>query len=149
MLLKWFNAREATEVGSALADDFLQSASRSSGTRRQETRSGPQGQELQKLLMRVDREAGPLKLNLIKRAALANSFKWRLLEKGVEQPLVDELTQVLVLRLTANQASSVPSDQAAAGSKRRSGSRQAQALHPRGSVLLAGGASAAALARCQ
>src|SRR5947207_7823757 len=88
MLLKWFNAREATEVGSALADDFLQSASRSSGTRRRETRSGPQGQDLQKLLRRVDREAGPLKLNLIKRAALANSFKWRLLEKGVEQQLV-------------------------------------------------------------
>src|SRR5947207_703541 len=87
MLLKWFNAREATEVGTALADDFA-FASRPSGTRRQKTRSGPQGHELQKLLMRVDREAGPLKLNLIKRAALANSFKWRLLEKGVEQQLV-------------------------------------------------------------
>ncbi len=130
MLLKWFNAREATEVGTALADDFvLQSASRSSGTRRQEIRSGPQGQELQKLLHRVDREARPLKLNLIKRAALANSFKWRLLEEGVEQQLVDELTQALVLRLTARQASSVPSNQAAAGSKRRSGSRDVQALH--------------------
>src|SRR5437879_309312 len=145
MLLKWFNAGEATEVGSALADDFLQSASRSSGTRRQGTRSRSQGQDLQKLLMRVDREAGPLKLNLIKRAALANSFKWRLLEKGVEQPLVDELTQVLVLRLTANQASSVPSDQAAAGSKRRSGSREARALHTRGSEFLARGAYAEAL----
>ena len=146
MLLKWFNAREATEVGTALADDFvLQSASRSSGARRQETGSGPQGQELQKLLMRVDREAGPLKLNLIKRAALANSFKWRLLEKGVEQQLVDELTQALVLRLTARQASSVPSATAAPGSKRRSGSREAQALHTRGSEFLAGGAYAEAL----
>jgi tetratricopeptide (TPR) repeat protein len=135
MLLKWFNAREATEVGTALADDFVL-ASRS---------SGPQGQELQKLLRRVDREAGPLKLNLIKRAALANSFKWRLLERGVEQPLVDELTQVLVVRLTANQASSDPSDQAAAGSKRRSGTREVQALHTRGSELLARGAYAEAL----
>src|SRR6266446_6941720 len=143
MLLKWFNAREATEVGSALADDFLQSASRSSGTRRQGTRSGSQGQDLQKLLRRVDREAGPLKLNLIKRAALANSFKWRLLEKGVEQQLVDELTDALVLRL--NQANSVPSDQAAAGSKRRSGSRPVQALHTRGNELLARGAYAEAL----
>src|SRR6184192_177770 len=134
MLLKWFNAREATEVGSALADDFLQSASRSSGTRRRETRSGPQGQDLQKLLRRVDREAGPLKLNLIKRAALANSFKWRLLEKGVEQQLVDELTHALVLRL--NQANSVPSDRAAEGLGRRSGSRPVQALHTRGNELL-------------
>src|SRR2546429_6592582 len=92
MLLKWFNAREATEVGTALADDFV-FASRPSGTRRRETRSGPQGQELQKLLMRVDREAGPLKLNLIKRAALANSFKWRLLDKGVEPPAFADLKQ--------------------------------------------------------
>src|SRR5437016_7674570 len=135
MLLKWFSAREATEVGSALADDFLQSASRSSGTRRQGTQSGPQGQDLQKLLRRVDREAGPLKLNLIKRAALANSFKWRLLEKGVEQQLVDELTHALVLRL--NQANSVPSDQAAERLERRSGSRPVQALHTRGNALLA------------
>jgi len=145
MLLKWFNAREATEVGSALADDFLQSASRSSGTRRQGTRSGPQGQDLLKLLRRVDREAGPLKLNLIKRAALANSFKWRLLEKGVEQQLVDELTQALVLRLTSNQANPVSSDQAAEGLKRRSGSRHVQALHTRGNELLARGAYAEAL----
>src|SRR5437763_7623531 len=145
MLLKWFNAREAAEVGSALADDFLQSASRSSGTRRQGTRSGPQGQDLLKLLRRVDREAGPLKLNLIKRAALANSFKWRLLEKGVGQQLVDELTHALVLRLTANQANSVPSEQAAEGLKRRSGSRPVQALHTRGNELLARGGYAEAL----
>ena len=134
MLLKWFNAREATEVGSALADDFLQSASRSSGTRRRETRSGPQGQDLQKLLRRVDREAGPLKLNLIQRAALANSFKWRLLEKGVEQQLVDELTQALVLRLTSNQGSTLPSGKGSGGSK-----RDAQDLHTRGHALLGRG----------
>ena len=134
MLLKWLNAREATEVGTALADDFvLQSASGSSGTRRQETRFDAQGQELQKFLhkflQRVDREARPLKLNFFKRAKLANSFKWRLLEKGVEQQLVDELTQALVLRITGNQDSSVPSHQTAPGSTRRSRARDAQALH--------------------
>ena len=52
---------------------------------------------LQKFLQRVDREARPLKLNLLKRAKLANTFKWRLLEKGVEQQLADELTRALVL----------------------------------------------------
>jgi tetratricopeptide (TPR) repeat protein len=145
MLLKWFNAREATEVGAVLADDFVLLSSSGSGTRRQERSSGRQAQELQKLLQRVDREAGPLKLNLIKRAALANSFKWRLLEKGVERQLVEELTQALVLRLTANQGGSVPTDRAAAGSKRRSGSREVQALRTRGSELLARGAYAEAL----
>jgi len=146
MLLKWLNAREATEVGTALADDFvLQVASGSSSTRRQETRFGAQGQELQKFLQkflqRVDREARPLKLNLFKRAKLANSFKWRLLEKGVEQQLVDELTQALVLRLTGDQAA----HKTAPGSTRRSRSRDAQALHTRGNELLARGAYAEAL----
>jgi tetratricopeptide (TPR) repeat protein len=150
MLLKWLNAREATEVGTALADDFvLQSASGSSSTRRQETRLGAQGQELQKFLhkflQRVDREARPLKLNLFKRAKLANSFKWRLLEKGVERQLVDELTQALVLRLTGNQGSPVRSHKTVPGSTRRSRARDAQALHTRGSELLARGAYAEAL----
>jgi tetratricopeptide (TPR) repeat protein len=136
MLLKWLNAREATEVGAALADDFvLHSKSGSAATRRKGVKPGAQGQELQRFLQRflqrVDREARPLKLNLFKRAKLANSFKWRLLEKGVESQLVDELTQALVLRLGANQPSAVPSGQEAVGSK-----RDTRDLHARGHELL-------------
>jgi tetratricopeptide (TPR) repeat protein len=139
MLLKWFNAREATEVGTALADDFvLESVSGSADKRGQGDKLQAQGQELQKLLhrflRRVEREVRPLKLNLFKRAKLANSFKWRLLEKGVEQPLIDELTQALVLRLTSNQGSALPSGKGSGGSK-----RDAQDLHTRGQALLGRG----------
>ena len=97
-MLKWLDAREATAVGTALADDFhQQSAARlPRGVARQK---GPEG-ELQKFMHRVDQAVRPLKLNFFKRAKLANSFKWRLLEKGVEQELVDELTRALVLRLS-------------------------------------------------
>src|SRR5215469_10316643 len=106
-MLNWLNTREATEAGIALADDFvLQTAGASAGARPK----GAAGQQLEKFmqrfLQRVDREARPLQLNVFKRAKLANSFKWRLLEKGVEKPIVDELTQALVLRLTASKATS-------------------------------------------
>jgi len=105
-MLNWLNSREATEAGVALADDFvLQTAGASSGARQK----APAGKQLEKFMQRflqgVDRTARPLQLNVFKRAKLANSFKWRLLEKGVEKEIVDELTQALVLRLTSGQAS--------------------------------------------
>jgi tetratricopeptide (TPR) repeat protein len=151
MLLKWLNASDATEVGTGLADFVLQSDSGSAGIRRKadKPQAQAQAQELQKFLQkffqRVDHEVRPLKLNLLKRAKLANSFKWRLQEQGVEQQLVDELTQALVLRLTSNPGGAASSDKAASGVKRGSGSRAAQALHARGSELLARGEFAEAL----
>lgn len=102
-MLKWLDTSEATAAGVALADDFyLQSGSRLPRARGREAGQEPELQKfLQKFLQRVDQAARPLKLNVLKRAKLANSFKWRLREKGVEQELVDELTRALVLRLTA------------------------------------------------
>ena len=104
MLFKWLDASEAAQVGATLAEDFFVQTSGPSGARRKEA-SRPQGQELQKFLQKflqqVDRAAQPIKLNFFKRAKLANSFKWRLLDKGVDKELVEELTQALVLRLTA------------------------------------------------
>lgn len=109
MLLKWLRASEANEVGTALADGVVvQTEPGGSGRSR---KAGTQQKDLQKFLQtflqRVDRETQPLRLNVFKRASIANSFKWRLQEKGVEQKLVDELTQALVLRLTTRPA--VPS----------------------------------------
>jgi tetratricopeptide (TPR) repeat protein len=135
MLLKWFNTSEVTQVGTALADDVVLHSDAGAGAMR-----GPGGNAkelekfLQKFLQRVDREARPLKLNLLKRAKLANTFKWRLLEKGVEQQLADELTRALVLRLTANLGRAATAER---GIKRRS--RDTQALHARGHEFLAKG----------
>ena len=146
MLFNWLNTREATEVGSALADDFvLQSASASPSSK--EAKPGTKDRELQKFLQRflqrVDRDARPLELNVFKRAKLANSFKWRLLEKGVEREIVDELTQALVLRLTVNQGSATRADGAVTGSTGRSG-RNVPALLLRGGEYQARGAYAEA-----
>ena len=101
-MFKWLSGREAAEVGTALADDFiLQTASGPGARQRQKRTQGQEPQQfLQKFLQRVDRETRPLKLNILRRATLANSFKWRLLEKGVEQNVVEELTRAVVLQLT-------------------------------------------------
>jgi len=146
MLFKWLDAAEATQAGTALADDFyLQSASG-----RPAAGARPQGQELQrflqKFLQRVDQAARPLELNVFKRAKLANSFKWRLLEKGVQQDLVDELTQALVMRLSGSGAAPASANPAAASAGRRSVSRNAsQALHTRGVEAMSRGAYGEAL----
>jgi tetratricopeptide (TPR) repeat protein len=93
---------------------------------------------MQWFIQGVDRTARPLHLNVFKRAKLANSFKWRLLEKGVEKEIVDKVTQALVLRLTSGQAS-LPRDDTARRSSRSSGERSAVASLTRGDEYLAGG----------
>lgn len=145
MVFNWLNGREATEVGTALADDFvLQSGSGSEGARRPETRKQDLQKFLQKFLQRVDREARPLKLNLFKRAKLANSFKWRLLEKGVEQQLVDELTQALVLRLAPSEGGGTQAGETTRQAPRKAAASAVQAQHLRANQALGRGAFAEA-----
>ncbi len=90
-------------------------------TRPRQKRTQDQGlqQFLQKFLQRVDQETRPLKLNILRRATLANSFKWRLLEKGVEQNVVEELTRALVLQLTTGRTGAPLEDAPVVMSKRR------------------------------
>jgi tetratricopeptide (TPR) repeat protein len=100
MPLDWFNTREATHVGTTLADYYLPEERASAAAGRKTTSPKNGGADLQKFLQRVARDAGPLKLNLFKRAKLLNSFKWRLLERGVDHKTVDELTDLVLLQLS-------------------------------------------------
>jgi tetratricopeptide (TPR) repeat protein len=146
MLLDWLDARDAIRVGAALADDFVtQSASASHAAPQDPRRADAQLQRLlQKFVQRVDREARLLQLNLFKRAKLANSFKWRLFEKGVEPQVVDELTQALVLRLTAARVDHSGAASADAAAEPRVAGNP-QTLLARGDEALAGGAYAEAV----
>jgi tetratricopeptide (TPR) repeat protein len=138
MLLKWLDTSEVTQLGTALADDVVLQSDAGSASRHSRGRNAQELQKfLQRFLQRVDRDAGALKLNLFKRAKLANTFKWRLLEKGVEPQLTDELTRALVLRLTPHHPKPAPSVRARV-SKRHS-SRDTRALHTKGGELLARG----------
>jgi tetratricopeptide (TPR) repeat protein len=137
MLPNWLNAREATEVGTALADDFVMQTAGPAEARHKAARPAVQSKDLQKFLQRfvqrVDRDALPLRLNLFKRAKLANSFKWRLLEKGVDREIVDELTRVLTLRLTVRVPNAHRADEPLTGKKARPSRDVQQALLNEGS----------------
>jgi hypothetical protein len=99
MLLNWLNASEAVGIGSTLADQFVPRTPPEPAKPRKKARAIEPDDELRKFLARIDSEVRPLRLNFYKRAKLANSFKWKLLQNGVEPGLVDELTRILLVRL--------------------------------------------------
>jgi Flp pilus assembly protein TadD len=148
MLLDWFNAREAAQAGTTLAEYFLSEdgASAKPGRKTQPSKNGRP--DLQRFLQRVSREAGPLKLNLFRRAKLLNSFKWRLLERGVDRDAVDELTELVLLQLSGRSLGL----EASAGTlgtravERRS-SRRVPALLSEAEARLSAGDHAEAVAR--
>jgi tetratricopeptide (TPR) repeat protein len=88
MSLEWFNARQAAEIGAALADEYAPLTGSAAS--------------MELLLRRADTEVRPLQLNLFKKAKFANSFKWRLIERGVARKAADEVTQALVVHLSQN-----------------------------------------------
>jgi tetratricopeptide (TPR) repeat protein len=145
MLLKWLDSREATELGTALADDFVlqtgpASADRGLKAAKPEAKGKDLQRFMQKFLQRVDRDARPVDLNLFKRAKLANSFKWRLLEKGIERQIVDELTQALVLRLTAKQGGQLLTSEVRGAAGRRTAAASVEGLLARGNECMTRGA---------
>jgi hypothetical protein len=98
MWLDWFSSRIATEAGNSLADHFMAATAATKG--RRPSRPAERAQAIQSFLARVDSEARPLRLGMFRKAKLANSFKWRLLDQGTDPALVDELTRMLLLRLS-------------------------------------------------
>jgi tetratricopeptide (TPR) repeat protein len=140
MIISWLNAREAAEIGVALADEFAPPAN--SDVSRGTPQSSGSG-SMEQLLRRTDSEVRPLNLNFYKKAKFANSFKWRLIENGVARETADEVTQSLVLHLSQSRipALSQNSAQAPAGRPDRA---KAQHLLRRGNNLFEQGAHAEA-----
>jgi hypothetical protein len=99
MFLNFLNASAAVEIGNSLADQFISQASPEAAKRVKKARPGEAEEELRKFVQRIDSDARPLRLNFYKRAKLANSFKWKLLQNGVKPEFVNELTRMLLLRL--------------------------------------------------
>jgi len=147
MSLGWFNSRQAAEVGAALADQFAPPTALQSITRGKKNRAQEKGAAaLPELLERAERETRALGLNFFKKATFANSFKWKLLENGVERELADEVTRRLVLHISRSQADSVPGRDSAAGPTDQAGSSKTQHLLAQGNEYLAQRAYAKAIA---
>src|SRR5580693_9490734 len=100
MLLEWFNASEAAKIGAELADQFAPQHATRAGVHDNQSASSKQGDALHALLQRADREVRGLGLNFYKKAKFANSFKWRLIENGVEPSIAHDVTQTLILHIS-------------------------------------------------
>jgi hypothetical protein len=99
MWFKHSKTSKAAEVGASLADNFINAPGEQAARKRK--KAGGEDAVVQRFLAQIDREARPLRLGIFRRAKLANTFKWRLLENGVSPETVDELTRMLLLRLSA------------------------------------------------
>jgi len=143
MILQWFDASEASNIGAALADQYaIPQIVDSSIESRELPVAGPRD-ELAEIFQRVDREIRDLRLNFYKRARLANAFKWRLLEKGVERRVADDATQRLVMRLSLD-TPSIATDETIS-TPDRSPSKVVKDLVTRGNQCMARGAYAEAI----
>jgi Tfp pilus assembly protein PilF len=89
MIFHWFNASDAETVASELADQFSPPAKDGDAA-------------LRDLLRRADTDSRLTRLNFYKKARFANSFKWRLLEKGIEPKTAARVTHSLILHLSRN-----------------------------------------------
>src|ERR1700677_4262878 len=79
MILQWFNARQASEAGAALAAKLTPAAPR------MEKSDLAAGDTLPEIVKRARSEVRDLRLNFYQRAKLANAFKWKLIENGIER----------------------------------------------------------------
>lgn len=148
MLIDWFNAREATQAGMALADCYLpDNTAPAAGKRNPQAANSNGRSDVRTLLQRVAREAAPLKLNLFKRAKLLNSFKWRLLERGVDRKTADELTELVLLQLSGGPHPGGSSAAAVTSSAERGNARRAAALFSAADACFAEGKYSEAAAR--
>jgi tetratricopeptide (TPR) repeat protein len=145
MIMQWFDASEAAKIGVELADQFAPQQESPAAPLGNQSAPRKQGAEVHEILQRVDREVRSLRLNFYKKAKFANSFKWRLLENGVEKTLADEVTQRLILHLAGNQSWSALSENANTGATDRSQPNDAKYLLMQGNRSIARGAYSEAI----
>jgi Flp pilus assembly protein TadD len=138
-MLDWFNSREATRFGAALADAYAPRAARGNTDIKANSSNA-----LEQLLRHADSEVRSLRLNFYKKAKFANSFKWRLIENGVARDIADELTQSLVLHLSRSQVPALTRDSAAEPGDRPDPAKAQVAFH-RGNKSFSKGAFAEAV----
>ena len=110
MWLKGIKSRKASEVGTSLADRFVGVPGPVKGKSGNTGRLKSPRPQMQAFLAQVDRDVAPLHLGVFRRARLASSFKWRLLDGGFEPAVADELTQLLLVRLSTKPAAPPASD---------------------------------------
>ena len=111
MWLKGTRSHKASELGTSLADTFVTAPIPVRGKSGNTGQFKSPGAQLQTFLAQVDRDVAPMQLGMFGRAKLASSFKWRLLDGGFEPTVADELTQLLLVRLSNKPATAPLGDE--------------------------------------
>jgi tetratricopeptide (TPR) repeat protein len=133
-MLGWFNTQKATELGAQLADLYLTGVTAGQAAPKKKAKPG---NVLEGVLRRADSEIRRLQLNFFKRAKLANTFKWRLLENGVERQVADEITQTLVMHVSLNRGTAAAGSGVLPSATGATSPRRAHELWELGSACLA------------
>jgi tetratricopeptide (TPR) repeat protein len=115
-MIQWFDARQASKTGAALADKLTPCAAGIDNADAARTEGA-----LQTLIKKAGSEVHGLGLNFYQRAKLANAFKWRLIENGVEKKVAHEVTQFLVVDISTDRAGQIAAAEPGP-SKERAGS---------------------------
>jgi tetratricopeptide (TPR) repeat protein len=136
MTLNWLDARDASKVGVALANDFAPDP----GLSGIKGSSGDLTDALRRLFEHADRDVRPLGLNFYKKAKFANSFKWRMLENGVDKELANEVTRQLVVHLSAGKVGPIPNQNPASGPSDEIRSNNPKSLFAHGNQCMSQGA---------
>lgn len=107
MFLKWFDTTEVEAFAASLTNEFIERVPPDSLMQAARGSKARLAESTDLLLKRVGNFASGRRLNILKRARLANSLKWRLHEAGYEKSLIDDLT-LSVARKVATTKYSVP-----------------------------------------
>ena len=95
-MFSWFDASEAQKFGTTLADFYIERiTAEDAGTKDKST--AKQQEVVTKMLLQIQIFKANHKLNLYKKAKLANSFKWKLMDANYQPEIVDELTKTLLV----------------------------------------------------
>jgi len=86
MLMNWLKAQDAVDAGAALADSCPHQTT---------------GEIIREFLHGATEELRTRKLNFYRRVRFANAFRWRLLEKGVAVETAHDITQTLLINISA------------------------------------------------
>jgi len=98
MLLNWFDAREAKVFGETLAKHFAAVAPSAEryGDKAFEMKTSKVFKQMADQVATFKRQH---KLNMFKKAQLGNTFRWHLLDLGLDKHYVDKLTHWLMIEL--------------------------------------------------
>ena len=93
------SAKEAKEFGLSLAEFFAQRVPPESIPATEKKPLRKVGEVVSKLHAQVERFRADHKLNMYKKAKLANAFQWKLFDLGYDKLIVQELTKELLRHL--------------------------------------------------